>query len=86
MEIEIKKVYEYMNQLRVEVEHQYGSENIGLSLKAKKLDPLTGEPQFISQVKELLEKKYGLVDKNKKITKKDVFKEHIGKKISVGGK
>jgi len=86
MEIEIKKVYEHMNQLRVEVEHEYGEENIGLNLKAKKLDPLTGEPRFLSEVMELLEKKYGGVDKDKKIVKKDLFSEHIGKKIKIGVK
>jgi len=86
MEITIKRVYEHMNQLRVIVDHEYGEENIGLDLKAKKLDPLTGEPQYLSQVQHLLEKKYGKADKNKKVVEVDVFKEHIGKKLIVGKK
>jgi len=86
MEIEIKRVYEHMNNLRVLVEHEYGEDNIGLSLKAKKLDPLTGEPQFLTEVQDLLEKKYGKADKKKKIAEVDLFSEHVGKKLIVGKK
>jgi len=86
MEVTITAVYEHMNCLRVEVEHEYGTDNLGLSLKAKFLDPLTGEPRYLSEVQSLLEKKYGGAGKDKKIEKKNLFPDQIGKKIVIGGK
>jgi len=83
MELIIKEVYEYMNSLRVVVEHQYGEDNIGLSLKSQKLHPETGEPAWKKEVKELMTKKYGGRDKNNKIIKKPLFKEQIGKKMVI---
>ena len=72
-----------MNSLRVVVEHQYGEDNIGLSLKSKKLNPETGEPSWKSEVKTLMDKKYGGRDKDNKIIKKHLFKEQIGKKMVI---
>ena len=86
MEITILNVYEHESQLRVEVEHDYGKDNIGLSIDAKYLDPETGEPRWQSEVKELLEKKYGSRDKDKKVVKTEVFTEHKGNKFKIGGK
>jgi len=83
MELIIKEVYEYMNSLRVVVEHDYGTDNIGLSIKSKNLNPETGEPRWKEEVKRLMDKKYGGRDKDNKIIKKHLFKEQIGKKMVI---
>jgi hypothetical protein len=81
MEFEIKKVYEFKGLLRVEVEHEYGKENIGLSLDAKYLNEETGEPRWVKEVQELLFKKYGSRNSDKSIPKTDIFQEYHGKKF-----
>ena len=50
MKIKILDVCEFKGQLRVEVEHEYGKENIGLSLDATYLDD-AGQPAWKNQVK-----------------------------------
>ena len=82
MDTKIIDVYEKSGQLRVEVEHEYGKENIGLSLEAKYLDE-TGQPRWKSEVKELLIKKYGNINKDKSLKKTQVFKEEVGKIIKI---
>ena len=82
MKIKILDVYEFKGQLRVEVEHEYGKENIGLSLDATYLGD-TGQPAWKNQVKELLKKKYGYIDKDKSIRKIHLFKEEIGKTLEI---
>ena len=61
MKIKILDVYEFKGQLRVEVEHEYGKENIGLSLDLIYIGD-TGQPACNNQVKELLKKKYGCIE------------------------
>lgn len=82
MKIKILDVCEFKGQLRVEVEHEYGKENIGLSLDATYLDD-AGQPAWKNQVKELLKKKYGNTDKVKSIRKIHLFKEEIGKTLEI---
>jgi len=84
MDIKIIKVYEYMGSLRVEVEHEYGEDNIGLSLQAKFLDPETGEPKWKKEVLELITKKYGTRDEQKIVPKTEVFKEFHNTTITMG--
>lgn len=82
LDAKILDVYEQNGQLRVEVETEYGIDNIGLSLDAKYLGA-DGQPKWKSEVKELLEKKYGSREKDKSLPKKQVFKEEVGKKIKI---
>ena len=82
MKIKIIDVYEFKGQLRVEVEHEYGKENIGLSLDATYLDDM-GQPAWKNQVKELMLKKYENKGKTKALPKKHIFKEEIGKIIEI---
>ena len=82
MKVKILDVYEFKGQLRVKVEHEYGKENIGLSLDATYLDDM-GQPAWKNQVKELLNKKYGNRDKVKALRKVHLFKEEIGKTIDI---
>lgn len=67
--ITIKEVYEQDNLLRVIVETPYGIDNIGLSPDKKYLDPVTNQPRFLKEVKEMIENKY----KPKKAVKKELY-------------
>jgi len=58
MKIKILEVKEVGGQLRVKVDTEYGVEDLGISLEMKKADPITGQPLWLSEVKELLAKKY----------------------------
>jgi len=58
MKIKILSVEELSGQLRVKVDTPYGVEDLGLSLEQKKADPITGQPKWLWEVKELLNKKY----------------------------
>ncbi len=82
MDVKILEVYEEKGQLRVVVEHEYGKENIGLSLAAKYLGS-DGKPKWKSEVKALLQKKYGNRNKDKSLPKKQLFKEDVGKIIKL---
>ena len=86
MEFTILDVYESQGSLTVEVEHEYGKQKLGLGLHTKYLDPATGQPRFISETKELLEKRFGDRNKDKSIKKTKVFKEFVGKKFKIGEK
>ena len=59
MKIKILDVQEKGGQLRVKVDTDWGVEDLGLSLERKKADPITGQPLWVSEVKELMNKKYG---------------------------
>jgi len=48
--------------LRVEVEHKYGRQNIGLSTEELYINPKTGEPRFIQRIMEMLDKQYGQIE------------------------
>lgn len=58
MKIKILSVEEIGGQLRVKVDTPYGLEDLGLSLEMKKADPITGQPLWLWEVKELINKKY----------------------------
>ena len=59
MKIKILDVQEKNGQLRVKVDSDYGVDDLGLSLDRKKADPVTGQPLWVFEVKELMNKKYG---------------------------
>jgi len=59
MKIKIIDVQEKNGQLRVKVDSDYGVDDLGLSLDRKKADPVTGQPLWVFEVKELMNKKYG---------------------------
>lgn len=82
MDAKILEVYEEKGQLRVVVEHEYGKDNIGLSIEAKYLSA-NGQPRWKSEVKELLQKKYGGRKADKSLPRTQVFKEEIGKTITL---
>ena len=67
MDIKILKVYEQNNTLNVVVESPYGEDRFGLGLNKKYLDPETDQPKWLTEVKRLLEDKYGNVTKRKKV-------------------
>lgn len=77
LEIEILEVYETQGALRVKTRCKYGEDNLGLLPESQYLDRATNEPKYVKEVKELLAKKYGAK------VRKDVCKEHWGKKILV---
>lgn len=58
MKIKILSVEEVSGQLRVKVDSDYGVDDLGLSLDKKKADPITGQPLWLWEVKELINKKY----------------------------
>ena len=58
IEFTILEVYEQNGQLRVLTETKYGKDNLGLDINQKYLNPITKEPKFMDEVKELLYKKY----------------------------
>jgi len=82
MNVKIIDVYEEQGQLRVLVEHEYGKDNIGLSIDSKYLGS-DGQPRWKSEVKELLQKKYGGIKADKSIPKTHLFKEEVGKTIKL---
>ena len=57
--MKIIDVQEKNGQLRVKVDSDYGVDDLGLSLDRKKADPVTGQPLWVFEVKELMNKKYG---------------------------
>lgn len=75
MELKITKVEEKKGLLRVYTECKYGEDNLGLSLSQKYLDIDTEKPLWESEVKSLIEQKYGkqikkivmINDKDKKL-------------------
>lgn len=79
MDVKINKVYELNQQLRVEVEHIYGVDNLGLSLQSKKINPFTDKPRWYEEVHELLKKKYAPLTK----APVDVAHEAVGQVISL---
>jgi len=58
MKIKILDVQELNGQLRVKVDTDWGVEDLGLSLEVKKADPITGQPLWLLEVKEKINKKY----------------------------
>lgn len=58
MRIKILSVQEIGNQLRIKVDSEYGVDDLGLSLDKKKADPITGQPLWLFEVKETLNRKY----------------------------
>ena len=54
----INRVFEKNDVLRVEVESPYGVDNFGLGIHQKYLDPVTQQPKYLKEIKELLLKKY----------------------------
>ena len=78
MEYEIIDMYEQGEQLRIKVDHDFGTDNIGLGLHTKKLNSETDEPRWKTEVEELLTKKYG--DNSRKKKKISGF---IGKKYNL---
>ena len=79
MKIKILRIYEKNDCLRVETECEYGKDNLGLSLAAKYLDPVTQQPRYMAEVKSLLEKKYN----KEKATEKDIDDPNVGKTIDL---
>lgn len=77
MKIKILSVKEVAGQLRVEVDTDYGVENMGLSLDKKKADPITGQPQWYREIVDLLKKKY------KDVKPPISGKELIGKDLEI---
>ncbi len=82
MKVKILSVKEVKGQLRVKVEHDYGQEDIGLSLNAKFLDD-TGQPRWKSEVKNLLNKKYGSRKADKSLPGTKLFKSEWGKTLDL---
>jgi len=82
MKIKIIDVYEKNGQLRVEVEHDYGKDNLGLSLESKYLGS-DGQPRWKSEVKDLMQRKYGDRNKDKSLPVKKLFKEEVGKSFEI---
>ena len=71
MELKIKKIEEKGGALRIHTECKYGEDNLGLNLSQKYLDPDTEKPRWESEVKTLIESKYGkpvtkIVNENEK--------------------
>lgn len=58
MKAKILSVEEVSGQLRVKVDTDWGVEDLGLSIDKKKADPITGQPLWLFEVKEKLNKKY----------------------------
>lgn len=71
MKIKILKVYEKNDVLRVETESEFGKDNIGLNLSSKYKDPVTGQPKYLKEVKDLLEKKYVKEKAEEQVVDKD---------------
>lgn len=80
MEYTIKDMYEQGEILRIVVEHAYGTDNIGLNLASKKLDPETDQPRYFKELNYLLQRKYGDATR-KRVTLTD----HVGKTFKVEG-
>ena len=80
MEYTIKAMYEQGDVLRIIVDHAYGTDNIGLNLESKKLDPETDQPRYFKELNHLLQKKYGDASR-----RKIALTEHVGKTFKVEG-
>lgn len=81
MKFKILDVEEIGQQLRVNVETEFGIKNIGMSAEKKYKDPFTGKPQWMTEVKEQLKKMYP-VDKKDGVVKKEKLKDsNIGKEL-----
>jgi hypothetical protein len=80
MDYTIKDVYEQGGILRVIVDHDYGTSNIGLNLASKKLDPNTDKPKYLSEIKSILQKRYG--DSTRKRIE---VPDHVGETFTVDG-
>lgn len=79
MDIEILEVYELNEQLRIKVRHCYGEDVLGLSIKKKALDPFTDKPLWLTEVYELLKKKYAPKTKSPI----QIENEFVGKVVSL---
>ena len=80
MKVKILRIFELNGILRVHTECIYGKDNLGLSLDSKYLDPTTGKPRYLKEIKMLLEKKY-----DKELAKeKDIpADDYVGKEIDL---
>lgn len=78
-EYEIKDIYEFKGQLVVEVEHDYGPQKFGLSLKQKYLGD-DGVPKWKKEIEDKLRRMYGDRRSDKSVPFKRVFQEELGKK------
>jgi hypothetical protein len=59
IEFKILEIFEKGGLLRVITECKYGKDNMGLSLEQKYINPVTNEPRFMDEVRDLLSRKYG---------------------------
>jgi len=75
--VRINKVYEQKKTLIVEVETMYGQKKLSLGLNKKYVDPETGVPSWVREVKKLLIQLYGDDSKVKKDLSGD-FDDYIG--------
>jgi hypothetical protein len=58
MKIKILSVEEKNGSLRVKVSSDYGIDDLGLSLESARVDPVTGQPLWLWEVKDLMNRKY----------------------------
>jgi len=79
MKFKILRLYEEGEILRVETECKFGKNNIGLSLEKKYMDPITNQPRYIKEIKEILRRKYtkSLIKQN------DIKDKFVGKTMDV---
>jgi len=79
MKFKILRLYEEGEILRVETECKFGKNNIGLSLEKKYMDPITNQPRYIKEIKEILRRKYtkSLIKQN------DIKDKFVGKEIDL---
>lgn len=85
MDIKVIDVEEKKGLLRVKVKHDYGEDNLGLSLHQKYLGD-DGQPKWKAEVKKLMEAKYGNRNTDKSLPVKKVFQEEVGKIIKIDEK
>ena len=79
MKFKILRLYEEGEILRVETECKFGKNNIGLSLEKKYMDPITNQPRYIKEIKEILRRKY-----TKSLIKQNNIKDKfVGKEIDL---
>jgi len=79
MKFKILRLYEEGEILRVETECKFGKNNIGLSLEKKYMDPITNQPRYIKEIKEILRRKY-----TKSLIKQNNIKDKfVGKTMDV---
>ena len=80
MQYTIKEMYEENDVLRIIVDHAYGTDNIGLNLQSKKLDPKTDQPRYLTELNKLLLKKYG-----DNVRRRVDIVDHVGKTFKLEG-